>query len=289
MTAPRTAPLPAVLDRVERAEMLDRVIAPVEKAVRRVPEGTRRMLHGGGWLEHPLHPALVHLPLGAWMAAGVMDAVRRPSAAQWLTGLGLVSAVPAAAAGLADWADLHKQQKRVGLVHAAANSLGVVLYAGSLATRCVGTGRLGRRLGLAGLIAVSAGGAIGGHLAYRQAAGANHAEAVPHLVPPGWHPLGRLEEYPAGRSMRASLGHVPLLVRREHDGTVHVLANQCSHLSGPLAAGDVVDGCVVCPWHASAFRLTDGRAVAGPATAPQPVFETRVAEGRLEVRLPVAG
>ena len=169
MTDLRTAPLPALLEHAERAEALDQVVEPVEQFVRRVPDGLRRSLNGVGWLGHPLHPALVHLPLGSWMAASVMDAAHKPDAARSLTVLGVAAAIPAAAAGWSDWANLGEGQKRTGLVHAGANVVGILLYAGSIAARSTGSGRLGQKLGLAGLVAVSVGGAIGGNLAYRRA------------------------------------------------------------------------------------------------------------------------
>jgi len=37
-------------------------------------------------------------------------------------------------------------------------------------------------------------------------------------------------------------------------------------------------------WHGSRFRLKDGSIVNGPATFPQPVYETRVRDGMIEVR-----
>jgi nitrite reductase/ring-hydroxylating ferredoxin subunit len=74
-------------------------------------------------------------------------------------------------------------------------------------------------------------------------------------------------------------------VVRETGGTVHALAERCSHLSGPLSEGTVADGCVQCPWHGSVFRLSDGWNVRGPATAPQPAFETRIVDGHVDVRL----
>lgn len=177
MTEQRRAPVSAVLDAVDRAEALDRAVAPVEQFVRRVPERVRHVLNGVDWLGDPLHPALVHLPLGAWMAAGVMDAAKRPDAARSLTGLGVAAAVPAAVAGWADWAQLDTGQKRIGLVHAGAVAASILLYAGSFAARCGGRARLGRRLGLAGLTAVSAAGAIGGDLVFRRAAGVNCGKA----------------------------------------------------------------------------------------------------------------
>ena len=165
------SPLSAVLDRVERMEALDRVVGPVEEFVRRVPEEVREGFRGVGWLGTPLHPALVHLPIGACMAASVMDAAGQPEAARSLTVLGVAGAIPAAWAGWSDWVELRDGQKRLGLVHAAANVVGLVLYGGSIAARCSGSHRVGRKLGLLGLITVSAGAAVGGDLVFRRGAG----------------------------------------------------------------------------------------------------------------------
>jgi nitrite reductase/ring-hydroxylating ferredoxin subunit len=57
------------------------------------------------------------------------------------------------------------------------------------------------------------------------------------------------------------------------DGADTAIGARCSHLGGPLADGEVHDGCVTCPWHASVFDLLDGSVVHGPATAPQPAYE----------------
>ncbi|MFJ8821031.1 Rieske 2Fe-2S domain-containing protein [Streptomyces sp. NPDC102467] len=278
------------LERVENAQALDRVVTPVQKAVRALPLGALRDVLHGRQLGHPLHPVLVQVPMGAWISSAVLDflpGARRP--ARVLVGLGTLTALPTALAGWADWAEQHEQQMRTGLVHAAANAGAVSLYGASFVVR----GRrpmLGRALGLGGLTCASVGGFIGGHLAYRQAAGANKTEPVPHLVEPGWHRLGPVGELTAGKPVRWMLGEVPVVVVRAEDGTIDALADRCSHLAGPLSEGEVADGCVTCPWHDSVFRLADGSVVRGPATAPQPCFETRVdADGTVAVCLPGAG
>src|SRR3712207_7551105 len=48
---------------------------------------------------------------------------------------------------------------------------------------------------LAGLTVVGVSGFLGGHMAYRQAVGANHVEDVPHRVEEGWRDVGRSEEH----------------------------------------------------------------------------------------------
>ncbi|NYI04175.1 Rieske (2Fe-2S) protein [Allostreptomyces psammosilenae] len=277
--------------RWERAQVLDPAVAKVRGWVRAVPLGqrTRDVLHGVP-LGHALHPALVQLPIGAWMSAAALDLSRRPEhsdAARRLVGLGVLAAAPAAVAGWVDWAEQHQPQLRVGLVHASTNGLAISLYAASYLARRAGRGPLGRVLAMAGLTAVSLGGMIGGHLVSRQASGVNHAEEVPYVVPGGWQDLGPLADLAEDRPERRMLGETALLVVR-HGEQASVLAGRCSHLSGPLPDGelDVADGCVTCPWHGSTFRLADGAVVSGPAIAPQPVFQTRVVDGRLEVRLP---
>jgi len=41
---------------------------------------------------------------------------------------------------------------------------------------------------------------------------------------------------------------------------------------------------VICPWHGSTFELYSGEVVSGPAVFPQPVYESRLREGRIELR-----
>ncbi|CAL9667823.1 Rieske 2Fe-2S domain-containing protein [Streptomyces sp. enrichment culture] len=278
--------VPRFLDGVERWPRGDAVIDALSRGVRALPlRGGRDLLHGR-WLGHPVHPLLVQVPVGSWLSAAVLDL--RPGRAREagsLIAVGLAAAAPAALAGAVDWADLHRRQQRVGLVHALANTAAVGLYAASLACRVKGRTKAGRGLGFLGLTAVATGGVLGGHLAYRQAAGANHAEEVPQVVPAGWHRIGSVAEFPAGRTARRTVDDVPVLVVREADGDFYALAERCSHLAGPLSEGTLEDGCVRCPWHGSVFRLADGWNVQGPATSPQPVFDTRVVDGHLEVRL----
>jgi nitrite reductase/ring-hydroxylating ferredoxin subunit/uncharacterized membrane protein len=284
------------LEGVERAERLDPVVDAIRTAVSAVLRRNRTVkdaLHGV-WLGHPLHPLLVQVPIGAWLSAGLLDALpgsgKAPSR---LVAAGVVAALPAAVSGLGDWSELHQQQARVGLVHAASNVSALTCYLLSLQARRRGHGVRGRLLGYAGLGLVITGGAIGGHLSYRQAAGVNHAEQVPHLVPAGWHEVAAVSELAEGRPVERELGGVKLMLLRRAD-TVYALANHCSHLSGPLHEGQLgTDGagepCVSCPWHGSTFRLRDGSVVHGPATSPQPAFRTRVSGDRVEVMLEGAG
>ncbi|MFJ5657378.1 Rieske (2Fe-2S) protein [Streptomyces microflavus] len=274
------------LDRVEHSERVDRLVDAVRTVVRAVPLGSGRGLLHGRWLGHAVHPLMVQVPLGSWMSAAGLDFVPgQQRAACMLVGTGLVAALPAAAAGWVDWAELRRPRMRVGLVHAAANAAGVACYGVSFVARARGRFVRGRWWGLAGLAAVSAGGALGGHMAFRQASGANHAEHGAELVGTGWHTVGELGDFPVGTPVRRHLGAVPVVVVREPSGALRVLADRCSYMRGPLSEGQVIDGCIRCPWHGSAFRLSDGWNISGLATAAQPVFTTRITGSLVEARL----
>jgi nitrite reductase/ring-hydroxylating ferredoxin subunit len=275
-----------LISRLEQATNLDAIVAVGQRAARLIRPGRVRDGLNGVWLGHPLHPVLVQAASGAWLSACILDlAAGDEDAARLLVAAGLAAAAPAALAGAADWSEQHEQQMRVGVVHAAGNALAVGLYGASLAVR---RPRLSRALRFGGLAAVSASGLLGGHISFRLAGGANHAEDVPHLIEPGWHHLMVSAELPDGEPVRVLLGEVPVVAIREA-GVVRVLADRCSHMSGPLSGGTLADGCLTCPWHGSAFRIADGSVARGPATAPQPAFQAREVGGAIQVCLPGAG
>jgi nitrite reductase/ring-hydroxylating ferredoxin subunit len=275
-----------VISRLEQARCLDTIVAGGQRVARLIRPGRVRDGLNGVWLGHPLHPVLVQAAAGAWLSASIVDlAAGDEDAARLLVAAGLAAAAPAVLAGTADWSEQHEQQMRVGVVHAAGNAVAVSLYGASLVARGA---RLSRALRLGGLAAVMASGLLGGHISFRLAGGANHAEEVPHLIEPGWHYLMVSADLPEGQPVRQMLGEIPVVAIRDA-GTIRVLADRCSHMSGPLSHGDLADGCLTCPWHGSAFRVADGTVARGPATAPQPAFQVREVGGAIQVCLPGAG
>ena len=280
-----------LISRLEHESRLDGLVSAGQRVARLIPPGPVRDALHGVWLGHPLHPMLVQASIGAWLSASILDFTGGgEKGARHLVTAGLAAAVPAAAAGAADWSEQHEQQMRVGVVHAAGNLAALSLYGASLLSR---RPPLSRALRLAGLAAVSGGGLLGGYISFRLAGGANHAEEVPHLVQPGWQHLMASADLPEGTPVRQMLGEVPVMAIRS-GGVVYVLAGRCSHMSGPLSEGELSDGelaggCLTCPWHGSVFRVADGSVARGPATAPQPAFETREVGGAIQVCLPGAG
>ena len=160
----------------DRVEALARELQPlIKQALGRLPPRMRASLHGEG-LGHPLHPALIHLPLGGWIVAGILDWAPgrtdgRDHAADQALLPGTAGALPAIMAGWADWTLSRGQARRTGLVHGLINETAFMLCAGSLLARRRGHRGLGRTLSGGGLILASLGGVLGGQLVYRHGVG----------------------------------------------------------------------------------------------------------------------
>lgn len=271
--------------RLEQWQALDAAAAPVAHAVGRLvrPRAVRNLLSGTN-LGHPLHPVLTDVPIGAWSMSVLLDVVggqRCRHAADLLLLTGVASAVPTAASGMNDWSDTLGGPRRVGLVHAAANVTALGLFIGSLCARGTGDRAVGRRLSLAGYVFMGVGGYLGGHLSYVNAVNVNHTAFEQR--PEEWTPVLADADLAEGASRKVLADGAQVLLHRSA-GEVLALASTCSHLGGPLEDGEIADGCVTCPWHGSTFSLTDGAIVRGPASTPQPHYETRVRDGRIEVR-----
>jgi uncharacterized membrane protein len=149
----------------------------------RLREAKRPVSLLAGPYGHPLHPVLVTVPIGAWVASFVFDLASRFSdepvvfakGAWWLICVGLVGALAAAMLGFLDLFAIPTGTRafRTGLLHMTLNLTVVVVFAGSLLPR---RDRLeqpdGVPVGLIALSAVTLGvlavsGWLGGRLAYR--------------------------------------------------------------------------------------------------------------------------
>ncbi len=196
-----------------------------------------------------------------------------------LLGLGLASAGPAALAGWSDWLDTEGAEKRVGLVHATANAAGLSAYAVAW-WRTRDASRTARLPIFAGTVALGLGGWLGGHLAYAQGVGVDTTAF--QTGPATWTDVGS-SVAATERPQRVRVNDTSVLLARV-DGRVVAIADRCTHRGGPLSDG-VRDGdCIVCPWHESRFDLVTGDVRQGPATRPQPVYEVRERQGRIEIR-----
>lgn len=253
-------------------------------------EDARRIadvLHGT-WLEHPLHPALTDLVVGSWVLGSVLDGVGlvRPSrrtnrAADLLISIGNVAALPTAMAGIADFSTTPKNSIPVAASHALLNVGGLLMNLVSACHRH--TGRRGSARCLtataSSLLLVSAW--LGGKLVYNRKVGVNKIPEVKGGKE--WTAAGSENELQENTPKRVEIDGSPVMICRCVDG-IHAIGAVCGHEAGPLDKGKVEGTQVTCPWHQSVYDMRNGRVVHGPTTYSEPVYDTRVQEGNVEVR-----
>jgi nitrite reductase/ring-hydroxylating ferredoxin subunit/uncharacterized membrane protein len=273
---------------------LDALAQPLSRAVRAVyasagePGRVAKNVAHGVWLSHPLHPVFTDIPIGAWTAGLVIDAVaaaRRDRAMQRAgdvaIAVGLAGAAAAAVTGLTDWSETNGRSQRNGLVHGLLNIAATSLYAAAYLLRRNGSRGAGQKYALAGFTIAAGSAWIGGDLVYDQRIGVSHAVTG---EPEQFTPVTKSEAVADDAMIRARHDSTDALVVRQH-GRLCALAHSCSHLGGPLSEGTLKDGSVMCPWHGSEFALDDGSVINGPATQPQPVYDVRERAGHVEVKV----
>jgi nitrite reductase/ring-hydroxylating ferredoxin subunit/uncharacterized membrane protein len=285
-TAP--SPLDPLVARLEAAAPLDLPAKTVGKLARgAIGPGPLKDVLSGTWLGHTIHPLLTDVVIGTWSSANILDLIggrEAERAAQRLIAVGIAAYGPTALTGATDWADSeigNDGVRRVGIVHAWVNGTALALYTASLVARRRGSRGRGKALALAGAGVLSAGGYLGGHLAFRQGIGAD--QTIFDLGPDDWTPAIGGDQVTEGGATAADVGGIPVMFSRRR-GQVLAIHDRCSHRGCSLASGEVEDGAVTCPCHGSTFRLADGEILRGPATAPQPAFDVREREGRVEVK-----
>ena len=263
------------------AEPLEPAADAVQGAVKAVPQPVRDVLDGV-WLGAPLHPALTDVPLGAWTAAALLDTVGSESADAALA-VGVLAAVPAALTGLNDWSHLKGEPKQLGVVHALLNTTALTLNVVSLVQRRSGDRGLAKVLSGVAFLGSLFSAHLGGQLSFGLGVRVNRTA----WESPSTESTAVLDEseLAGGALCRVELdGEGVLVTRSQRTGAVCAIAATCSHLGGPLDEGEREGDTVICPWHGSRFDVCSGEVEGGPAVFPQPRYEARVREGKVEVR-----
>jgi uncharacterized membrane protein len=129
---------------------------------------------------HPAHPALVAVPIGAWIASFVFDVGSRvvsdgrflAQGSRWLIGLGVLGAVVAALAGFLDLMAIAPGTRafRIAVAHMSINLVVTALFGVGFALRDGTADRVGwgpLALSAVALVGLSVAGWLGGALAFR--------------------------------------------------------------------------------------------------------------------------
>ncbi|MBD5603647.1 MAG: Rieske (2Fe-2S) protein [Candidatus Eremiobacteraeota bacterium] len=280
-----------IVDRIATSRLLEPIsnaLQPVvQKALAAGGPAVRNALHGT-WLGHPLHPVLTDIPVGAWTVTAVLDTLELFGVDRYVDGadaalaIGLAGVAGAAASGYADWSDTANEPKTLGTAHAMLNGGAAIAYVGSLVLRRTGRRRLGIAAAAGGYALMSFAAFLGGELSMGMQIGAKHT-AEPLFPDADFKPVLDDDALASGTMKRVDLDGVGVLLFRDGDG-IRAIGNACTHRGAPLDEGTIEGTCVRCPWHDSLLSFDDGRPLEGPASFPQPLFETRVVAGKIEVR-----
>jgi nitrite reductase/ring-hydroxylating ferredoxin subunit/uncharacterized membrane protein len=237
----------------------------------------------GTWIGHPLHAAATDIPIGALLLTVVLDVLGQTAAADVALVVTILFMLAAAGTGAADYTDTDGAARVRATVHSTLMVVALLLLLISLVLRAsAGTDRtIAIALSFIGFLIVTAGAFVGGDVVYlfgnmvsRHAFRGSGTKWV-KLDTGAVTDLATIPETTPTK-MKAGINDLVLVRVGE---TVNALHAVCAHAGGPLAEGTVVDGCIECPWHASRFRLADGRLRQGPALYDQPAYEIRAAEG----------
>jgi nitrite reductase/ring-hydroxylating ferredoxin subunit/uncharacterized membrane protein len=260
----------------------------------------------GRWLGHPLHPMLVHFPIGLWTMSLVLDVVTRFSPQNSLVVAsfyamlgGLAMALVASIPGLADWSDIRadREARKPATTHMLLNIGAAALYAVNLFVRSgsLDGGRVPLlHLGLSalglGLVAVS--GYLGGRIVYDEGVGVGRHRYIGAM--PGetlrvggdaggeWVEVGDASKLEEGIVRAEVAGNEVAIVRWE--GEVYAFQDYCTHRFGPLSEGRLAEGQIECPWHRSCFDVRTGKVTQGPAKIDLKTYKAEVRGGKIHVR-----
>lgn len=270
-------------------------------------------------MRHPLHPMLVHFPIGFFLLSFLLDLgslfsravpyLVRDSFCAML--LGVITALIAAVPGFVDYTSIRGDHpgKRTATAHLILNLIVVAIYGINLGVRSATLA--GARiallpliLSLAGIGLLSVSGYLGGRLIYDE--GISVGRHKRHTLTP--ENTLHFSTAKLKSSEGASVTFVPVteaerlenreILRVDIDGQVMTIAKLegkfyafqefCTHRFGPLSEGSFQDFNVQCPWHNSCFDVRTGKVTQGPAKVDLKTFEIEIRDGKLCVALPSA-
>lgn len=265
----------------------------------------------GRWLNHPLHPVLVHLPIGLWMLAAIFDVASwviddQPwlvPAAFYTILFGTISAAVASVPGFADYSDIRTDHpaRSTATWHMRLNLAAVALYLLALVLRypelhAEAAPVPAAAVSLLALLLVMVSGYLGGVMVYDDGIGVGrHRRNTPTPAttlkverrPPtdDFIDVAGVEECPDRHTLRAEVnGHVMTIANV--GGTFYAVQEFCTHRYGPMSEGAFCDGATLqCPWHRSRFNLRDGSVAEGPAKLGLQTYPVNVEAGRIRVRI----
>lgn len=261
-------------------------------------------------LRHPLHPFLVHFPIGLFVLSLLLDLGAwlwpeisgLPAGALYTMAAGVALALVAAVPGFVDYTAIRRDHpaRKIAIAHMVLNLLVVGLYAVNLGlrnyqARNAAPSPVPQVLSViaVGMLAVS--GHLGGKLIFdngiavgRHRRKGRLPEETLKVSAPGstagdkFVRVAKESELADGETLRVDLDGTVIVIAR-WEGSFFAFQEFCTHRFGPLSEGCMREGEIECPWHRSRFDMRTGKVVHGPAKENLKCFEVSVREGEIYV------
>ena len=258
---------------------------------------------------HPLHPALVHFPIGFFLLSLLLDVVSFAGpgsedlfrASLYAMAAGVGSGLLAALPGLADRSDIRLDHpaRKTANIHMTLNLTAIGLFGINLFVRArqldqpeTTPGTFLLSLLGAGILLYS--GYLGGTMVYADGVGVGRHRR-PTDTPrktldvsifergDGWVPVCSADALDDGETLRVDWNGTVIAVARQA-GEVYAFQEFCTHRYGPLSEGKLEDHRVICPWHRSCFDMRTGKVVDGPAEVNLKTYSAKLQEGKIFVK-----
>jgi uncharacterized membrane protein/nitrite reductase/ring-hydroxylating ferredoxin subunit len=262
-------------------------------------------------LQHPIHPMLVHFPIGLLLLSFILDLAslvcsevpKLVASSFYAMLLGTITALMAAVPGLVDYSDIRRDHpgKRTATAHMILNLIAVVLYGINLWIRAPALGDakiswLPFILSIIGIGLLCASGYLGGRLVYDEGiAVGRHKRDTPtpddtlHLSKAptrkdNFVAVPEVEPLRNGETLRLEIDKQVITLAKIGD-QFYAFQEFCTHRFGPLSEGSFHGFNVQCPWHNSCFDVRTGKVTSGPAKVDLKTFKLQTRDGKIGVVL----
>lgn len=258
---------------------------------------------------HPLHPALVHFPIGLFLLSLILDIASYLEvtsnvlfrASLYAMGVGLGMGILAALTGLVDRSDIRLDHpaRKTSTIHMVLNLTALGLFGINFFLRLgqedlSGFTLIYLLLSLIGVGIFLVSGYLGGKMVYDNGIGVGRHRRytrtprktidVSFLVRhDGWAPVCDEAELDDGETLRVACDGNIIAIARQ-GGEVYAFQEFCTHRYGPLSEGKLQDHQVICPWHRSCFDIRTGKVVEGPAKVDLRMYSATIRGGKIYIK-----
>jgi 3-phenylpropionate/trans-cinnamate dioxygenase ferredoxin subunit len=97
-----------------------------------------------------------------------------------------------------------------------------------------------------------------------------------------FYKIAPTEDLASGERMLFELEGNPIVLFRLGEA-YYATGDVCTHDSGPISEGEIIDDEIICPRHGARFNLKTGKVLSFPAVEDIPVYPVRILDGFIEV------